>query len=41
MSKSSKQLPNCVKRVETSVILFFIDDVLCEVSTYTATVSLC
>jgi hypothetical protein len=39
MSKSPKQLPNCLKRAKTSVILIVVDGVLCEGSTYTVTVS--
>ena len=39
MTKSPKQLPNCLKRAETIVVLIDFDSVLCEVSTYTVTVS--
>ena len=34
MSKAPKQLSNCIKRAETSVILIVFDCVLCEVRTY-------
>jgi len=39
MLKSLKQLPNCLKRAETSIFLIVFDGVLCEVCAYTATVS--
>ena len=39
MSKIPKQLPNCVKRAETSVILMVFDGVLSEVCAYTVTIS--
>ena len=35
MSKSPKQLPNCLKRAVTSIILIVFDGVLCEVCAYT------
>ena len=34
MSKAPKQLSNCLKREETSVVLIVFDYVLCEVRTY-------
>ena len=34
MSKAPKQLSNCQKRAETSVVLIVLDYVLCEVSVY-------
>ena len=34
MSKASKQLSNCLKRKETSVVLIIFDYVLCEVRAY-------
>jgi hypothetical protein len=34
----SKQLPNCLKREETSVVLVIFNGVHCETSTYTVTV---
>jgi hypothetical protein len=39
MSKIPKQLQNCVKRAETSVILMVFDGVLSEVCAYTVTIS--
>jgi hypothetical protein len=39
MSKSPKQLPDCLKIAETSVVLIVLNDVLCEVCVYTVTVS--
>ena len=39
MSKSPKQVPICLKRVETSVILIVFNDVLCDIRAYTVTVS--
>ena len=38
MSKRPKQLPNCLKRAETNVVLIVFDGVLVEVRVYTATV---
>ena len=40
MSKSPKQLPNCMVIAETSVVLIIFKGVLCEISTYTVTGSL-
>jgi hypothetical protein len=37
--KSPKELLNCLKRAETTVIFIGFDYVLCEVRAYTATVS--
>jgi hypothetical protein len=34
MSKSPKQLPNCLRGVETSIILIVCDGVLCEICPY-------
>jgi len=39
MSKSPKQLPNCLKWAETSVILINFNVDLCEVKAYTDNVS--
>ena len=36
--QSLKQLPNCLKRAETKVVLTVYDVVLCEVKAYTDTV---
>jgi len=41
ISKSPKQLPNCLKKAETSVVLNVFKCVICDVSTYTVTVSFC
>ena len=41
MPKSSKHLPNCLERAETITVLVVFDSVLCEVNTYTVTVSYC
>ena len=41
ISKSSKQLPNCLKITETSVVLIIFICVICDVRTYTVTVSFC
>ena len=41
ISKSPKQLPNCLKIAETSVVLIVFNGVNCDVSTYTVTVSFC
>jgi hypothetical protein len=39
LSKSPKQLPNCLsKKAETSIILIFVDVVLSEVRAYTVSV---
>ena len=40
MSKSPKQLPNCMVIAETSVVLIIFKGVLCEISTYIVTGSL-
>ena len=40
MSISSKLVPNCLKIVETSVIIIVFNGVLCEVCVYTGTVAL-
>ena len=37
--KSPKQLPDCLKRAETNVVLIVFDGVHCEVSAYTGTVT--
>ena len=39
MLKSSKQLPDCLKIAETSVVLIVLYGVLCEFRVYTVTVS--
>ena len=41
ISKGSKQLPNCLKIAETSVVLNVFKDVICNVSAYTVTISFC
>jgi len=41
ISKSPKHLPYCLKIIETSVFLIVFDDVICDVSAYTVTVSVC
>ena len=41
LSKSSKQLQNCMKIAETIIVLIVFNDVICDVSTYTVTVSFC
>ena len=41
ISKSPKQLPNCLKIHETSVVLMDFIGVICEVSAYTVTISFC
>ena len=38
MLKGPKQLPNCLKRAETSIVLIVFDGVLSEVSSYIVTV---
>jgi len=35
----TKQLPNCPKIAETSVVLIVFNGVICDVSAYTVTVS--
>ena len=39
MSKCPKQMPNCLKKAETSVILIDFSGVLYHICTYTVTVS--
>jgi hypothetical protein len=39
MSKSPKQLPNCLKRAKTSVVLVVFDGVLCDTCSNIVTVS--
>jgi hypothetical protein len=41
ISKSPKQLPNCLKIAETRVVLTVFIGVICSVSAYIVTVSLC
>ena len=41
ISKSPKQLPNCLKRAEISVVLIVFNGHPCDVSAYTVTVSCC
>ena len=41
MSKSTNQLLNCLKIVETSFVLIVFNGVICDVSAYTVTVSVC
>ena len=41
MSESQKQLPNCLKITDTSIVIIVFNDVICDVSTYTVTVSFC
>ena len=41
ISKSPKQLPNCLKIAETNVVLIIFNGVICDVSAYTVTVSFC
>ena len=41
ISKSPKQLPNCLKRAETSIVLIVFIDIICDVSAYTITISFC
>ena len=41
ISKSPKQLPNCLKRAEISVVLIVFNGHPCDVSAYTVTVSFC
>ena len=40
MSISPKLVPNCLKIVETSVVIIVFNRVLCEVRAYTGTVAL-
>jgi hypothetical protein len=37
ISKGPKQLPNCLKITETSVVLVVFKEVICDVSAYTGT----
>ena len=39
--KSTKQLPTCLERAETSIILIVFGDVFCEICAYTVVVSYC
>ena len=39
--QSPKHLPNCLKIIETSVVLIVFNWVICDVSTYTAIISFC
>jgi hypothetical protein len=39
MSKSQKQVPNCLKRAEMSIVLIVFNGVLYHTCTYTVTVS--
>jgi len=39
MSKCSKQLPNCLKIAETSVVLIVLNGFFCEVRAFTVTLS--
>ena len=41
ISKDPQQLPNCLKIVETRVVLNIFKCVICDVSDYTVTVSFC
>jgi hypothetical protein len=41
ISKSPKHLSNCLKIIETSVVLIVFNGVICDVRTYTVTVSFC
>ena len=41
MSKSPKQVPNCLKIAETNVVIIVFNCVLYEVFAYTVTVSYC
>ena len=41
ISKSSKQLPNCLKITEASIILIVFIGVICDLSTYIVTISFC
>ena len=38
LSKSPKQLQNCLKIAETIIVLIVFNDVICDVSAYTVTV---
>ena len=39
--KVQKQLPNCLKIADTSIVLNVFKGVICDVSAYTVTVSFC
>ena len=41
ISKSPKQLPNCLKIAKTSIVLNVFKDIICDISAYTVTVSFC
>ena len=41
ISKSPKHLPNCLKITEARVALIVFNGVICDVSTYTVTISFC
>ena len=41
ISKSAKQLPNCLEIAETSVVLIVFAGVICDISPYAVTVSFC
>ena len=41
ISKSLKQLWNCLKITETRVVLIIFDGIICDVSTYSFTISFC
>ena len=41
ISETPKHLPNCLKIAETSVVLVVFNEVICDVSAYTVTVSFC
>ena len=41
LSKSPKQLQNCLKIAETIIVLIVFNGVICDVSAYTVTVSFC
>jgi hypothetical protein len=41
ISERPKQLPNCMKIAESSIVLIVFNGAICDVSTYTVTVSFC
>jgi len=41
ISESQKQLPNCLKITDTSMVIIVFNGVVCDVSAYTVTVYLC
>jgi hypothetical protein len=41
ISKDPKQLPNYLKKAETSIVLHVFKGVICDASAYTVTVSFC